>query len=406
MSATSTPATPATPARVPFLPTLLAQAGTAVTITERAAVLVGDVLDRLRCLLAASVQCIVTSPPYLDARDYNVAPTAWPAVTYRPRLDLPPVTVEAMTCCLGHEPTLLAYVAHLVVVARELARVLRPDGVLWLNLGAGYSSGTTAPRKPTTTKGPDVTSSWSKRCYGSRVNAGFPAKQLIRAPSAVCDALQADGWYVRNEIAWHKPAPTPSSARDRCTPAHEFLFLLTRAPRYRSHLERIATPVKAGGSRNRQRKHGADRAEPGNHRGSSIPWSGEMAHPRDVWTIDTERFRGDHFATFATELVRRCVLAGSDPGDVVLDPFAGTGTTLAVADHFEREAVGIEAQATYVEELMRERFADVVRRLTAAKAPKRPMRPTRVLPGPRRQTPTPTPIERLAFERAEAPTHA
>lgn len=338
----------------------------AVSLGARSAVLLGDVLARVRDLTVASVQCAVTSPPYLDGREYPVAPTAWPEVVYRPRFDLPEVTVPAGPACLGRERTLVAYVGHLVLVCRELARVLRPDGVAWLNLATGFSSGTTSPRKPTTTQGEDVPSTWRGRkagaFYGARVTAGLPAKQLIPAPSAVRDALQADGWYVRDHIAWQKTNPTPSSVRDRCTPSWEDLFLLTRAPRYRVHLDRLATPAKYDRSGNAERTHGKGRDDAGNHRGTSIPWQGETAHPRNVWTIPTEGYSGKHTATFPTELARRCVVAGSDPGDVVLDPFAGTGTTVATADCLGRVGVGVEANLDAEAELL-ERFADVAGRL-------------------------------------------
>jgi DNA modification methylase len=359
-----------------------------VTLAVGAVVLLGDVLARLRALPTESVQCIVTSPPYLDARDYGVAPTAWPEVTYRPRFDLPEVTVPAMVCCLGHEETLVAYVGHLVLVWRELRRVLRRDGTCWLNLGAGYSSGTTSPRKPTTTEGEDVPSSWGPRCHGARVTAGLPAKQRIPAPSAVRDALQAEGWFVRDDIAWAKPNATPSSVRDRCTPSYESLYLLTRAPRYAIHLDRLATPAVSERSRNARRKHGEARGDGGNHRGASVPWTGEVAHPRDVWTIPTGRVRAAHFATFPHELARRCVVAGSDPDDVVLDPFAGTATTLAIAHALDRRAVGVEAQPAYVP-LMRDRMTEVAARLRAPQRP--PRKPAPRPKAPRRAASAPAP---------------
>ncbi len=333
-------------------------------VFEGTVVLVGDVLERLRELPDASVQCIVTSPPYLDARDYGVAPTAWPEVTYQPRFDLPEVTVAASVGCLGHEKTLVAYVGHLVLVWRELARVLRRDGVCWLNLGAGYSAGTTAPRKPSATKGKRKPAVWATRCHEGRVSAGLAAKQLIPVPSAVRDALQAEGWWVRNEVVWAKPGATPSSVFDRCTPAHEALFLLTRAPRYRSHFERLATPAVATASRNKARKHGDDRRDPGDHSGTSIPWRGDTAHPRDVWVIPSERLKEKHTATFPAELARRCVLAGSDPGEVVFDPFAGTGTTLGAAVALGRAAVGVEAQADFIA-MMPERISRLRARILA-----------------------------------------
>ncbi len=347
-----------------------------IPLGRRSAVLTGDVLARPRDLPSGSVQCVVTSPPYLDGRDYAVAPTAWPEVTYRPRFDLPEVTVPAQVVCLGLEPTLLAYVAHLVLVFRELHRVLRDDGVAWLNLGAGYSSGTTAPRKPTTTQGDHVPATWAGRCHGARVTAGLPAKQLILAPSAVVDALQAEGgarhWTVRDHIAWHKPNATPSSVTDRCTPAWEHLYLLSRSPRYKADLSRLATPAKYTRSGNAERAHGEARDDAGNHRGTSVPWSGETAHPRNVWSIPTEGYRGEHTATFPTELARRCVVAGSDEGDVVLDPFAGTGTAVSVADHLGRVGLGVEAQESAEAELLA-RFADTAERL-AVQPPAPPAR--------------------------------
>lgn len=350
----------------PFDPRALSGA---LPLGARSAVLVGARLDELP---PASVQCVVTSPPYLDGRDYAVPPTTWPEVTYRPRFDLSEVSVPAETVCLGLERTLVAYVAHLVVIHRALRRALRDDGVCWLNVGAGYSSGTTAPRKPTTTEGDRVPSTWAGRCYGARVTAGLEAKQRIGAPHAVADALQAEGWYVRDEIVWHKPNPTPSSVTDRCTPAWEHLYLLTKSPRYKLSLDRIATAAKYERSGNAERAHGESRDDAGNHRGTSIPWQGDTAHPRNVWTIPTEGYRGRHTATFPTELARRCVVAGSDPGDVVLDPFAGTGTAVSVADCLGRVGVGVELQAD-VEGELAERLADVARRL-AVQPPAPPQR--------------------------------
>lgn len=344
----------------------------AIPLGRRSAVLLGDVLSRVGDLPPASVQCVVTSPPYLDGRDYDVPPTAWPEVTYRPRFDLPEVHVAAESVCLGLERALVAYVGHLVLLFRALHRVLRDDGVAWLNLGAGYSSGTTAPRKPTTTQGDRVPATWAGRCYGARVTAGLAAKQRIGAPHAVIDALQADGWLVRDEIVWHKPNPTPSSVTDRCTPAWEHLYLLTKSPRYRLALDRIATAAKYDRSGNAERSHGESRDDEGNHRGTSIPWQGETAHPRNVWSIPTEGYRGRHTATFPTELARRCVVAGSDPGDVVLDPFAGTGTAVCVADHLGRVGVGVELQADVEGELLA-RLADTADRL-AVQPPAPPAR--------------------------------
>lgn len=277
-------------------------------------VLHGDVLDAVETLATASVHCIVTSPPYLDARDYGLQPRAWPEITYSPRFDLPAVTVGAELACLGSERTLLAYVGHILLVARSLRRVLRGDGTMWLNLGTGFSSGTTAPRRPTTITGREVPTSWSSRCVSARVTGGLPAKQLIPAVSAVCDALQADGWWVRNHIVWAKPNAKPDSTRDRCTASHEELLLLAPGPSYYFDDVAIATSSKEGRSRNRQRRYGGERDDPGDHHGASVPWSGSTARPRDVWTIAVAPFRGAHFAPFPPALAERCILAGTSAG--------------------------------------------------------------------------------------------
>lgn len=315
-------------------------------VTDAVELLVDDVLPGLVSVPDGVAQCIVTSPPYLDARDYGIAPTAWPEVVYRPRFDLDAIEVPASCDVLGAETSLRAYVGHVVLVARALRRVLRPDGTLWLNLAAGYSCGTTAPRRPTTTRGPDVPTSWSSRCSGPRITAGLPAKQRIPAASAVCDALQAEGWWVRNRIIWSKPNAKPDSTRDRCTVAHEELFLLTPRARYYFDRAAISTPAKHPRSRNASRRYGADRADPGDHHGDAIPWQGETAAPRDVWTIPATPYRGAHFATFPRELARRCIAAGSRVGDLVIDPFAGTGTVGEMAQEMGRRALLIEASAS------------------------------------------------------------
>ena len=321
-------------------------------ICEGVTLFVGHALSVIPSIPRASVQTIVTSPPYLDARDYGLSPSPWPEVVYRPRYDLPEVTAPADRACLGSERTLIGYVAHLVLVARALRWALRPDGTLWLNLAAGYSAGTTSRRKPTTTQGPDVPSSWRSRCESARITVGLPAKQRIPAVSAVCDALQADGWWVRNRVVWHKPNAKPDSARDRCSPAHEELLLLTPGPRYYFDGDAISTLAKYPRSHNRARRYGEGRDDPGDHHGDSIPWEGKRAKPRDVWTIPVKGYRGAHSATFPADLARRCILAGSRPGDLVLDPFAGSGTVGEVARSLGRSAVLVEASERYVEECL------------------------------------------------------
>ena len=354
-----------------------------VRVDSSVHVLVGDCREGLATLPAASVQTIVTSPPYLGLRDYGLDGADWPAASYRPRYDLPPVEVPAMRCVLGAEPSLLVFVAHQVLVARALRRVLRADGTLWLNLGASYATGTTAKRKPTTTQGPDVPRGWSTRCDETRWSPeGLPAKNLIGSPWAVAEALQADGWILRAEIIWRKPNPMPEAVTDRTTVSHEPLFLFSKQGKYFYDREAIAEPLehpeastsddvaramsrrRATATEQRQEpldarryrsgnvtaKTGAERGRPGDHRKASIPWEDTTGtrNARSVWTIPTAPFRGAHFATFPPELARRCILAGSRPGDTVLDPFGGSGTVGAVAKSTGRLALLCEAQRDYL----------------------------------------------------------
>ena len=360
--------------------------------------IVADVLAGLSLVADASVQCVVTSPPYLGLRDYGIGATDWPEVTYLPRFDLPAVTVPAMRCVLGAEPSLLAFVGHLVLVARALRRVLRDDGVMWLNLGASYATGTTSSRKATTTQGAKVPSGWAGRCDETRwTPEGLPAKNIIPSPWAVAEALQADGWVLRAEVIWRKPNPMPEAVTDRPTVSHEPVFLLSKRGKYFYDREAIAEPLehpeastaddmaramtrrrrtateqrqepldaeryrqsdRTRRSGNKTAKTGDDRGRPGDHRKASIPWEAPPSgtrNARSVWTIPTQPFKGAHFATFPAELARRCILAGSRPGDVVLDPFAGSGTVGAVAKTHGRRAVLIEVSERYAADCLRPR---------------------------------------------------
>lgn len=409
-------------------PLQLAHLPGAIPLGRRSVVLVGDVLRRLADVPDGSVQCVVTSPPYWGLRDYGVAPTAWPEATFRPAFDLPPVTVPAMACPLGLEPDLLAFVAHLVLVFREVARVLRPDGVAWVNLGDSYATGTNAARKPSART--DVAAHAGRSQGERRTPPGLAAKNLLLQPHRAALALQADGWTLRNDDVWAKTSPVPESVTDRTTRSHEYVFQLTRGPRYFFDALAVAEPAKSSHSGNATRSYGVERGRAGDHRAYGVPWSGETRNPRSVWAVAAEPFDGAHFAAFPSRLALRCVLAATsevgacpscgspwrrmvargaavdDRGGrrkhaevrarqggtgalatgehfarehvgwergcrcpharpapcVVLDPFAGTGTALAVADALGHVGVGVEAQPAYVG-LMPGRFADVARRL-------------------------------------------
>lgn len=300
----------------------------------------GDALTVLRTLPDGLARCCVTSPPYFGLRDYGVAGQ------------------------LGLEATPDAYVARLVEVFREVWRVLADDGTLWLNLGDSYVSqggpgwqGKTAARSDRRFTGTRNAADWGK------------PKDLLGIPWRVAFALQADGWYLRSDIIWHKPNPMPESVRDRPTKAHEYVFLLSKAERYYYNADAIAEPAtfpdgpnsqdsiasphgqgftRRARSGNKERKTGAERGRPGSHLGGSIPWEGSTRNARSVWTIATQPYPEAHFATFPEELPSRCIRAGSAPGDTVLDPFGGSGTTGAVAVGLGREAVLIELNPSYV----------------------------------------------------------
>jgi len=308
-------------------------------------VLVGDAAAVLRGLPDASVHCCITSPPYYGLRDYGVAGQ------------------------IGLEPTVDAYVAQLVAVFREVRRVLRPDGTLWLVLGDSYGRGSRGRWHGDGARGRNKRRAWAAYPDGA---AEQPAKQLLGIPWRVAFALQADGWILRADIVWAKPNPLPESVRDRPTRAHEFVFLFARSPRYWYDAAAIAEPAASGD----QPPPGGDadglRDDPAEphaarrvkydaldrriYRGFRDRWVPRATrNRRDVWVVRTGSppVAADHFAPFPEALVAPMILAGCPEGGVVLDPFAGSGTTLAVANRLGRHAVGIELNPAY---------ADLIRR--------------------------------------------
>jgi DNA modification methylase len=313
---------------------------------------VGDCRTVLASLPAGSVNCCVTSPPYYGLRDYKVAGQ------------------------IGLEPTLAEYVAEMVAVFREVRRVLADDGTLWLNLGDSYAGswgnqgrkedrGSQRPINGPMMQAVDddrYPSSGSKT--GSLDRApGLKSKDLMGVPWRVAFALQADGWYLRQDIIWHKPAPMPLSVRDRCTTAHEYLFLLSKSPRYYYDADAIAEPAVTAGKPIKMADgwdtgpggHGAfhrDGREKGQYLGVV---QSETRNKRSVWTIPTRPYPEAHFATYPPDLIRPCVLAGCPEGGVVLDPFGGSGTTAAVASKLGRRCVTIELNPDYAG-LIRKRF--------------------------------------------------
>ena len=329
--------------------------------------LTGDVREVLETLPERSIQTVVTSPPYWGLRDYGTA--AWdggdPACDHTPRPSGGPSMLEGASqrgrsdtrACgcgavridsqIGLEPTPEEYVATMVEVFAQVRRVLRDDGTVWLNLGDSYASGPVIGFNGG--KGQHVGAKFDKRPPGLKV------KDLVGIPWRVAFALQADGWYLRSDIIWAKPNPMPESVIDRPTKAHEYVFLLSKSARYFYDADAVREPAEYG-RRSAFRStsyedhlahaNGLERREPVTNGGSN-PEVGRNL--RSVWNIPTEPFPEAHFATFPKALVEPCVKAGSKPGDIVLDPFAGSGTTGVVALRLGRSFVGIELSPAYAE---------------------------------------------------------
>ncbi len=307
-------------------------------------ILLGDAAEQLRTLPSESVHACVTSPPYFNLRDYGVAGQ------------------------IGNEDTPEAFVGKLVEVFREVWRILRPDGTLWINIGDSYAT-RSGSQPPTNTRN-------SCGHTSKRVPQGYKKKDLIGIPWQLAFALRADGWYLRQDIIWQKPNCMPESVRDRCTKSHEYIFLLSKSERYYFDAEAISEPIAESSAKRYQQnieaQKGSDR-QPGKtngpmkdvlprfggeeHGNNAAPEtrtkSGKVYVPtmrrnkRDVWTVSTSGFRGSHFAVFPGKLIEPCILAGSPLGGTVLDPFAGSGTTGVVAKRLGRNFVGCEINHDY-----------------------------------------------------------
>ena len=287
----------------------------------------GDCIEGMRRLEGQSVHCVVTSPPYFGLRDYGHDGQ------------------------IGLEQTPDEYVAKLVDVFREVRRVLRDDGTLWLNLGdtyAGYHGNKNASYEDA----PSNKGGYFENQRKTLVNHnGIKNKDLIGIPWRVAFALQADGWYLRQDIIWHKPNPMPESVRDRCTKAHEYIFLLSKSDRYFYDADAIKEPSHSE-VQSRHRANGIGVEEQGKRTGAGNITANcgvrEKRNRRSVWTVATKPYKGAHFATFPPDLIRPCILAGCPKDGTVLDPFGGAGTTALVALQEGRNAVLCELNPDYI----------------------------------------------------------
>lgn len=360
-------------------------------------ILVGHVLDMLKTLPDEHVQACVTSPPYWGLRDYGTKPVAWPAITYSPMPGLSAcVEVPAMICSLGIEPTLDSFIGHMILVFREVRRVLKDDGTVWMNMGDSYAGNRGREQGPAITS-KNKTSSFdgqvaqrnamtaSRRRDNEPIPrsdvriAGLKPKDLVGQPWRLALALQADGWWLRQDIIWQKLNPMPESVRDRCTKAHEYVFLLAKSARYFYDFEAMQKPcsesTNARVAQDVEAQAGSLRAHAGEGRGGKpmkamvrkLPGNDDSGtknnesfnqamvvmpaarNRRSVWTVGTEPFKEAHFATFPTELIRPCIEASTPIGGTVLDIFFGAGTTGLVCDRLQRNCIGIELNPVYAE---------------------------------------------------------
>ena len=332
----------------------------------------GDALELLRQMDAGGVQCCITSPPYYGLRDYGAAGQ------------------------IGLEVTPEIYVEKLVAVFREVRRVLQPDGVLWLNLGDSYWGSSQSGGDQTKRVGGGIKQLQHQQAENKNVKVAVPLgckpKDLMGIPWMVAFALRADGWWLRQDIIWAKPNPMPESVTDRCTKAHEYIFLLTKSAQYHYNAEAIYELANYDGRKDTMMKgsqkyangfydnedatqtmaaRGHERwprkldvtktagngSSLANHSGCvDMETSKYLGHildgaparnRRSVWTIPTKPYKQAHFATFPPELPRLCIMAGSKQGDIILDPFCGSGTTLFVARELGRRWIGFDISEKY-----------------------------------------------------------
>ena len=320
----------------------------------------GDVRQVLPELLLGGleVQCVVTSPPYWRLRDYGHPDQ------------------------LGQEDSPEKYIGEMVKVFDLVKRLLRPDGVMWLNVGDTYSASRSAHRfdnlHPSAVRGPGVPDGLS----------GLPGKNLLGLPWRLALALQSRGWIIRADCIWHKPSPMPESVKDRPTRSHEHVFLMSKSLNYYYDWEAVAEP--AGGDHPRrqdkefqapgQARHKGLRKKAlkkrsvresvdlrgGNQGNGLMSWDLEFRNLRDVWTVPTESHTGkNHYASFPRRLAEICIKAGSRPGDIVFDPFMGSGTVAEVAENLGRQWAGVELNPDYID-LQHKRLAKVNPLLRAA----------------------------------------
>ena len=299
----------------------------------------GDCRETMRKWASEGIkaQTCVTSPPYYGLRDYGHDGQ------------------------IGLEETPEEYIAAMVEVFRCVWDVLEDDGTLWLNIGDSYynyrpGKGQALVKQSVSNSNQDLPQTCARR--GNKLD-GLKEKDLIGIPWMLAFALRADGWYLRQDIIWHKPNPMPESVQDRCTKAHEYIFLLSKSSKYYYDHDAIKEPLKGEPETRNKNAEGyqADYAHGDRFsKGERVFGADGMANKRSVWSIATKPYAGAHFAVFPTDLIEPCIMAGAPAGGIVLDPFMGSGTTAQVAQSLGRQYLGCELNQDY-EPLQKKRLA-------------------------------------------------
>ena len=297
----------------------------------------GDALNVLKTLEDESINCCVTSPPYFNLRDYGCKGQ------------------------IGLEKTPEEYIEKLVEIFREVKRVLKKDGTLWVNIADSYAGSGKGRNKDGIAK----KETFSKVQIGNEGSIGgvlaktqadsCKPKDMIGIPWMLAFALRADGWYLRQDIIWHKPNPMPESVKDRCTKSHEYIFMFSKSPRYyfdnkaiqEPANEKYASRYKSAFNAGTKERSGGGRKNNATNTAGMKTYTG-FRNKRDVWSVTTKAFKGAHFATFPPDLIEPCILAGCPNGGIVLDPFGGSGTTGMVAKQNGREFILIELSEEYI----------------------------------------------------------
>jgi len=288
-------------------------------------ILFGDCRETLKNVTNLSVQTCITSPPYYGLRDYGGEESQ-----------------------IGQEDTPEEYIQNLVSVFRSVRDTLKDDGTLWLNIGDSYynyrpGKGQGLVKQTVSKTKQDLPDKCARR--GNKLN-GLKEKDLIGIPWMLAFALRQDGWYLRQDIIWHKPNPMPESVKDRCTKSHEYIFLLSKNKKYYYDNEAIKEPAKDWGTRDRT-KGKYHNSGSGLSPHSGLTKSYKRKNKRSVWSITNKPYKGSHFAVFPPDLVEICIKAGSKKNDIILDPFMGSGTTAMVSKSLGRYYLGCELHEDY-----------------------------------------------------------